>query len=108
MNVGERIKNAREKNGITQEELASRLGLAGKSSVSKVESAGDNISTKSIRNYANALGVSVASLMGWDCESYLNASLDLSQLTRENQARIYQYYFKLLELQNMENEEPEK
>lgn len=65
MTVGERIKVIRESKGISQEELAKRMGLKDKSSVCKIEKAGDNISTKSIKRYADALNTSVAQIMGW-------------------------------------------
>lgn len=65
MTVGDRIRHAREQKGISQEELAKRLGLKDKSSVCKIEKAGDNVSTKSIRNYAAALDTSPSFLMGW-------------------------------------------
>ena len=66
MTVGDRIRSAREKLGVSQEELAKRLKLKDKSSVCKIEKAGDNISTKSIKKYADALGVSPSFLMGWE------------------------------------------
>lgn len=65
MTVGDRIKSIRESKGISQEELANRLGLKDKSSVCKIENAGDNISTRSIKRYAEVLNTSVARLMGW-------------------------------------------
>lgn len=65
MTVGDRIKHIREEKGISQEELAKKLGLKDKSSVCKIEKAGDNISTNSIRKYADALNTTVARLMGW-------------------------------------------
>ena len=66
MTVGERIKTARERLGVSQEDLAKRLNLKDKSSVCKIEKAGDNISTKSIKKYADALGVTPSFLMGWE------------------------------------------
>lgn len=65
MTVGERIKYAREIRGISQEELAKKLGLKDKSSVCKIEKAGDNVSTKSVKKYADALGTTPSFLMGW-------------------------------------------
>lgn len=65
MTVGERIKITREAKGISQEELAKRIGLKGKSSVCKIETAGDHISTASIVKYAKALNVPPSDLMGW-------------------------------------------
>ena len=69
MTVGERIKQIREEKGISQEDLAKLLGLKDKSSVCKIEKAGDNISTKSIVKYAKALQISPADLMGWESTS---------------------------------------
>lgn len=66
MTVGDRIRSVREHKGISQEELARRLGLKDKSSVCKIEKAGDNVSTTSIKKYAAALNTTIAFLMGWD------------------------------------------
>ena len=57
MTAGEKIRQIREEKGITQDELATRLGLKSRSSVSKIEMSGDNISTKAVLAYAKALGV---------------------------------------------------
>lgn len=65
MTVGERIRIRRVELGLTQEELATKLGLKGKASISKCENAGDGISTKSITKYAEALDCSASWLMGW-------------------------------------------
>lgn len=65
MNVGERIRIRREALGMTQEDLALKMGLKGKSSISRIESAGDIISTKNVAKYAKALGTTPAYLMGW-------------------------------------------
>ena len=63
--VGERIRYIREERGISQEELAKKLGLKDKSSVCKIERAGDNVSTKSVCKYAEALNTTPSFLMGW-------------------------------------------
>ena len=70
MTVGERIKQVRENKSISQEDLAKKLGLKDNSSVCKIEKAGDNITTKSISKYAEALGVTPASLMGWEPDNF--------------------------------------
>lgn len=69
MNIGLRIKEERERRGWTQEELANRCGYKYKSSISKIESAGDNISSKKLKAVALALGVPVGTLMGWESTS---------------------------------------
>lgn len=66
MTVGDRIRKKRIELELTQEELANRIGVKDKTSVSKVESAGDNITTRTMTRYAKALGVTEAFLMGFE------------------------------------------
>lgn len=65
MTIGERIREKRESLGMTQEELAIKLGYAGRSSVNKVENS-EEVSMKKVKKYAEALNTSVAYLMGWE------------------------------------------
>lgn len=58
MTIGDRIRTKREEAGFTQEDLAYMLGLKDKSSVSKIEKSGNNVSVRNVKKYANALGVS--------------------------------------------------
>lgn len=50
-----RIKEIRNSLGITQEDLAKRMNLCGKSSVCRLEKKNTNISLKTINRLANAL-----------------------------------------------------
>ena len=70
MTVGERIKQIREEKGLSQEELAKRLGLKNKSSVCKIEKSGNKVSAPSIYKYAEALGTTVARIMGWSQDDF--------------------------------------
>ena len=65
MTVADRIKERREELQMSQEDLALKLGLKGKSSISKIESAGDKVSLKNIEKLAPLLMCSVQYLMGW-------------------------------------------
>lgn len=67
MNIGQKIKERREFLGLTQEELAKKLGYAGRSSVNKVENSRE-VSMKKIKEYADALETTVPYLMGWEEE----------------------------------------
>ena len=69
MTVGERIKNARQEKGISQTELAERLGYKSRSSINKIEVEGRDIPRSMIVKFAQALGVTPAYLMGWENES---------------------------------------
>lgn len=69
--VADRIKELRISLELSQEELAERAGYSDKSAISKLEHAGNEITTKQLRRVAKAMGVSVAYLMGWSEENTL-------------------------------------
>lgn len=66
MTVADRIKYRREELGYTQSELADKVGYSDKTSISKIENSGNDISMKKLRKIADALSVSVSYLMGWE------------------------------------------
>ena len=65
-NIGNRIKRRREELGLTQEDLALKLGYKSKSTINKVELGINDISQAKILSYANVLNTTPAYLMGWD------------------------------------------
>ena len=68
MNIGNRIKSAREKRGLTQEELGAKCGTT-KQTIFKYETGVvTNIPTTRIQQIADVLQVSPAYLMGWESE----------------------------------------
>lgn len=67
MTTGDRIKKRRNELGMTQEELAQKLGYASRSSVNKVEKSRE-LSNKKVKLYSDALKCTPAYLMGWDEE----------------------------------------
>ena len=67
MTIGERVKLARKKKGMTQEELASLLGYKSKSSVAHIEN-GRDIPRAMVSEIAKILDVSPSYLMGWEDE----------------------------------------
>ena len=66
MTVGSRIKQRRLELGMTQSELAEKMGYKGKTSVCAAENCGDNITTTKVQKFADALGVSLQYLMGYE------------------------------------------
>lgn len=64
MTTADRIRKRRIELGMTQEELAKKMKLSGKSAVSKIESAGNYISMKQLERYADGLECSIAYLWG--------------------------------------------
>lgn len=68
MTIGEKIKQARLDKGLTQEELASKLGYKSRSSVNKIETGGRDIPRSQIKKIAEILQVSPISLLGFEDE----------------------------------------
>lgn len=64
--IGKRIREKREAIGMTQEELASKLGYKNKSSIAKIETGANDIIQSKVVEFANILDTTVAYLMGWD------------------------------------------
>ena len=62
--IGQRIRDKRKELGLSQEELAVRMGLKSKSTICKIEQGKDNLTQESIVKYAKALNTTPTYLMG--------------------------------------------
>lgn len=72
MTIGDRVKLLREKKGMTQGELAARLGYRSKSSVTHIER-GRDIPRSMVVKLADVLDTTPAFLMGWDSPDNSNS-----------------------------------
>ena len=68
MTIGERIKQRRLELGLTQEELAKRIGNKTRAAVCRVEKDKEDLTSERIRKYADALECTPAFLVGWEEE----------------------------------------
>lgn len=66
MTVGERIKERRIELGMSQTDLAIKMGYKTKSSICEVEKGGDNLTQCRIYKFAEALNTTPSKLMGLD------------------------------------------
>lgn len=66
MTVGERIRNRRLEIGMTQDELAKKLGYKSKSTINKIELGINDITLPKVKEFAKALEVNESILMGWE------------------------------------------
>lgn len=86
MNTGERIRQCREKVGLTQDQLAEKVGFTDRSSVSKIESGQRDVTRKKLVEFANALNVSPLYLLGTDptyiSEAYEQADAETQSAVR--------------------------
>lgn len=63
--VYKNIKKIRLEKGMSQEELAHKVGYTDRSSIAKIESGKVDLTNTKIVEFANALGVSPMQLLGW-------------------------------------------
>ena len=66
MKIGERIKYRREELGLSQDELARRLGYKSRSSINKIENDASGLPQTKIVAIANALRTTPAFILGWE------------------------------------------
>ena len=65
MKIGDIIKNRREELGISQVELAKRVGYTSRSAINKIEKNVNDIPRNKIQLFADVLQINPSSLMGW-------------------------------------------
>lgn len=84
--LGNRIQLLRTSIGMSQEELATRLGYSGKSIISKIESGKSEPPASKLFSFAEILGTNIAYLMGWDdsLRSLTQEDFDLIRLFKNS------------------------
>lgn len=80
IDIAERIKNAREKRGLSQNALAKKAGVA-QATINAIERQTKNPSVETLMLIADALDVSVNSLLGKeDIDEIMGLTLDEKQI----------------------------
>lgn len=83
-NIGIRIKNRRLELNMTQSELAEKLNLKNRSTVTRYEQGEKSFKQSQIISLAQALSTTPAYLMGWDDEEVAKDNLEyLKKLLEE-------------------------
>lgn len=108
MEIGQIIKKRREELGMSQEELAQKVGYKSRSSINKIEVDGRGLPQSKIAAIAKALNTTPAYLMGWEesIPDYTFTLADGSKIIIEYMEpakkkaaqRLLTYYFKLNEI----------
>ncbi|MBO5319486.1 MAG: helix-turn-helix transcriptional regulator [Ruminococcus sp.] len=98
MELSERVRLRREELGLSQEDLAARMGYSSRSSINKIEK-GRPCSQKIIARLAEALNVRIPYLMGWEDEMEKNpvgmAERHIEILMDEDLSEIFDDFKKL-------------
>lgn len=119
MTFGQRVRARREELGLTQEELATRLGYKSKSSINKIETGINNLPMSKVARFARALEIDPDLLMGWGDEPEESPQYDLtdrekrvlelfSGLNGEGQRRFIEYVTDLLRIREYRIEDDEE
>ena len=66
--IGSKIKARRQELGISQRELASRMGYTDHTTITRIEAGKVDPPQSRIAQFAKALGTTPGHLMGWDAE----------------------------------------
>ena len=90
--IGKRIKERRESLGMTQDELAKKLGYTSRSTVNKVEKGIHDVSQSNVVKYANALDTTPAYLMGWEIlDKIAETNEVLNKMNQDQLKRVIEY-----------------
>lgn len=65
-NIGTRIKERRIELGMSQDELAEKMGYKSRSTITKIEKGINDVVQSNIVKFSEVLNTSIAYLMGWD------------------------------------------
>ena len=66
MTLGDKIRIRREEAGLSQDELAHKLGYKSRSTIAKLESGVNDLTQSKLKAFADALNTTVADLLDWD------------------------------------------
>lgn len=77
-NIGENIKERREALGLSQDELAEKMGYKSRSTITKIEKGVNDVTQTNIVKFAEVLKTTPAQLMGWEkVQKNNNAIVDI-------------------------------
>lgn len=86
--LGERIKKRRIELNLTQEELANKLGYKSLTTINKIESNINDITTEKVKDFAKALDTTIQYIMGWEDET---PNKNYIEISNQEKALINKY-----------------
>ena len=101
LEIYKRIRARREELGISQEELAKRMGYKSRSSINKIEKGENDIPQSKIVAFAQALRTTPEALMGWGQSPASDDLPTVSPTGQKINARTRRQLEKVLEEDNL-------
>ena len=83
MKIGNLIKKRREELGMSQEELATKLGYKSRSSINKIELGKNDITQHKVVEFARVLQTTPSYLMGWITEDSANKNNTIANVVNK-------------------------
>ena len=101
---GERVKQRRLELGFSQDELAKKLGYSSRSTINKIENGTNDVSTKKVLEFAQALETTVPYLLNGDDDESPNRTflevtdteIDILKAFRKSDTLTQQMILRLL------------
>jgi transcriptional regulator with XRE-family HTH domain len=87
--IGFRIKARREALGMSQDELALKMGYKNRSTIAKIENGTNDVVQTNIVKFAEVLNTTIAYLMDWE-EEQKNKPTNEGELS-EGQRKLYEF-----------------
>lgn len=93
MSIGHRIRSRRLELGLSQQELADRLGYKSRSSINKIELDERNLTQQNIKAIADALMTTPEFIMGWaeEEENMKKITANTYTLTTDEEEMLTEY-----------------
>ena len=100
--IGDRVKERRKELGLTQEEVAKKIGYKSQSTIAQIEDGTNDVTLPKVELLAKALQTTPGFLMGWEQEEEERQRIErivamLKRLDNEDFARIEERIAILLE-----------
>ena len=76
--IGTRIKDRRIELGMSQDELAEKMGYKSRSTIAKIEKGVNDVVQANIVKFSEVLNTSIAYLMGWEMEEKTDEQIEES------------------------------
>lgn len=99
--IGKKIKEKREKIGMSQDELAEKMGYKSRSTIAKIESGVNDVVQSNIVKFAKILNTTPAYLMGWEqdtIDSISKVQIDANQYDDETEQVLEDFLLEISEM----------
>ena len=80
MTLGDRVKQKREEMGLSQEELAEKMGYKSKTSIHKIEQGITDLPLSKVEELSKVLNVTTSYLMGWDNKKIEKSNMNIDTI----------------------------